>query len=93
MKHTDKRGKRATYPVTIQTPYGVLRMAYEMDMEPCPDCGQCHGSVTVLDASPRLKTAEAVPFLDMLPDLLMATGELAFLHTVSGLKTSRATVN
>ena len=92
MKHTDKKAGRASYPVTIQTPYGVLRLAYELDMLPCPDCGDYHGSVVVLDASPRLKTAEALHFLDMLPQLLESAGNLAFLHVVSGLKPVKVSV-
>lgn len=75
--------KGASYPVTIQTPFGVLRLAYHLDMQPCPECGAVHGSVVVLDASPRLKKPEAVEFLELLPDLLSAAGELSFIHCVS----------
>lgn len=79
------RHKAATYPLTIHTPYGVLRMAFEYNPEPCPDCGAHHASVAVLDASPRLRTQEALGFLDALPQLLTAAGELAFIHAASAI--------
>ncbi len=73
--------KGATYPVTIQTPYGVLRMGYEVNLTPCAECGQFHAAVVMLDASPRLKTQEAEDFLvELLPVVLSALGDLAFLH-------------
>ncbi len=85
--HSKPHGhKAATYPLTIQTPFGVLRMAYEYDLEPCPDCGRHHASVALLDASPRLKTSEALSFLDGLPDVLAAAGELAFINSASAVE-------
>lgn len=89
MHGSSPAAKAATFPITISTPFGVLRLAYHLDLEPCPDCGACHGSVTVLDASPRLKKAESLPFLDMLPELLSSAGDLAFLHCVSGMNAPR----
>lgn len=83
MKNRSSRVAPATYPVTISTPFGVLRLAYTLDGEPCPDCGAHHGRVVMLDASPRLKYGEADEFLELLPDLLSSVGELALVHCVT----------
>lgn len=83
MQSTAHTRKGASYPVTISTPFGVLRLAYTLDDHVCPDCGAHHGQVVMLDASPRLKRGEADGFLEMLPDLLAGVGELAFAHCVT----------
>jgi hypothetical protein len=82
MKNNPRRLAPATYPVTISTPFGVLRLAYNLDDHACPDCGAHHGRVLMLEASPRLKCGEADEFLEMLPDLLASVAELSLLHCV-----------
>lgn len=80
MKHTDKRGRAATYPVTIHTPYGVLRLEYTFGSSaPCRDCGDVHDTVSYIEASPRLRTVEALPFVEDLPNLLLNLGRVADL--------------
>jgi len=83
MQGKSRTPKGASFPVTISTPFGVLRLAYTLDGEPCLDCGAHHGQVVMLDASPRLKGGEADEFLELLPDLLASVGELAFAHCVT----------
>lgn len=92
MHNKPRAAQAATFPITISTPFGVLRLAYHLDLTPCPDCGASHGSLVVLDASPRLRAAgpDVVAFLDLLPDLLSSAGDLAFLHCLSGKEAPKA---
>lgn len=93
MHTTARTSKRATYPLTIHTPFGLLRMTYELDLVPCSECGQYHGSVSVLDASARLKKPEAEEFLGvLLPQLLGSAGDLAFLHCLTSSTSTAASV-
>lgn len=56
----------ATYPVTINTPFGVLRYVYIVDSR--------SADFLLVDASPRLKSGDADQFLAVLPELLAAIG-------------------
>ncbi len=85
--------KGASYPVTISTPYGVLRMSYEFSLTACAECGDHHAAVTMLDASPRLKSRESEHFLgEVLPLLLGSLGDLAYLHCATTRTSSSAVV-
>lgn len=92
MNDTGFSRKPAIFPITISTPFGVLRLAYQLDTLPDAE-GACNGSVRVLDASPRLKTDEGLAFLVMLPDVLHAAGNLSVLHCLSASMPSKASVS
>lgn len=79
MKNTDVRTLLATYPLTIGSPFGDIRLSYKLDSMPCPDCGDFHGHVTYLKSDPRLSTSEALPFVEILPVLLLNAGRVADL--------------
>lgn len=83
MNPKSRAPRGASYPVTISTPFGVLRLAYVLDEETCPGCGKLHGHAVMLDASPRLKGGDADDFLWMLPELLAGVGDLAYLYCVT----------
>lgn len=83
MQSKSRTPKGASFPITISTPFGVLRLAYTLDDHACTDCGAHHGQLVMLDASPRLKRGEADGFLELLPDLLAGAGELALAHCVT----------
>ena len=59
----------ATYPVTISTPFGVLRYVYTVDSR--------SADFALMDASPRLKSGDADGFLGVLPEILAGIGLVA----------------
>lgn len=66
MKSKARALQGATYPVTISTPFGVLRYVYTVDSR--------GASFLLADASPRLKSGEADGFLSVLPEILAGVG-------------------
>ncbi len=58
--------KGATYPITISTPFGVLRYVYTVDSR--------SADFVLVEASPRLKSGEADGFLAVLPEILAGVG-------------------
>lgn len=70
MKHTDKFAALARYPLTIGSPFGDIRLSYELDTVPCRDCGQFHAALNVISVPDGFSKKQARQFLSLLPDVL-----------------------
>lgn len=82
MKHTDTFASLTRYPLTIGSPFGDIRLSYELDTVPCRDCGQFHAAINVLSVPDGISKKEARQFLALLPEVM---GEAALLVGVSAL--------
>jgi len=69
MKRTASRPKTAILPLTIGTPYGVVRLL----LEDCRGCGQ-HFNFRIVETPPALSTRAAEPFLWKLANTLESVG-------------------
>jgi hypothetical protein len=70
MEHKPRPTRFTTFPLTIGTPYGEVRL----ELEPCENCDQ-HFNFRVLSTAPALSTSAAEPFLFRLMNTL---GEVGF---------------
>lgn len=89
MKHTDKFASLTRYPLTIGSPFGDIRLSYEMDTVPCPDCGKFHVAINVLSVPDGISKKQARVFLSLLPNLL---GEVVSVVELSALFAPRQSV-
>jgi hypothetical protein len=69
MKDKSRSPRPATFPLTIGTPYGLIRL----ELEPCRNCDD-HFNFRVLDTAPALSTRAAEPFLYRLMNTLEVVG-------------------
>ena len=82
MKYTHDFGSLTRYPLTIGSPFGDIRLSYELDTVPCRDCGRFHAAINVISVPDGISKKQARQFLSTLPDIL---GEAALLVGVSAL--------
>jgi len=69
MKNKTRSTRPATFPLTIGTPYGLIRL----ELEVCRNCDD-HFNFRVVDTAPALSTRAAEPFLYRLMNTLEAVG-------------------
>jgi hypothetical protein len=69
MNRISSRRKAATFPLTIGTPYGLVKL----ELTHCAHCGQ-HFNFRILESAPLLSTLAAEPFLYRLMGSLEAIG-------------------
>jgi hypothetical protein len=69
MKNKTRSPRSATFPLTIGTSYGLIRL----ELEVCRNCDD-HFNFRVLDTAPALSTRAAEPFLYRLMNTLEAVG-------------------
>lgn len=69
MQRTSSRQKAAIFPLTIETPYGLVRL----EMQVCKDCDS-HFNFRIVEAAPALSTRAAEPFLWRLMNTMEAIG-------------------
>lgn len=84
MKHTDTRRLLATYPLTIGSPFGDIRLSYELATQRCADCGKFHAAVNVLHVPDGLSKRHARAFLALLPEVLEEVGDLLAVVALFG---------
>lgn len=76
MKHTDRFASLTRYPLTIGSPFGDIRLSYELGTAPCSDCGKIHAAINVLSIPDGLSKKQAGHFMEMLPEVLEQAGLL-----------------
>lgn len=74
MKHKTRPVRPATFPLTIGTPYGEIKL----ELEVCQDCSD-HFNFRVLDTPPLLSTRQAEPFLYLLMHTMDSIGTQLWL--------------
>jgi hypothetical protein len=66
-----------TFPLTIGTPYGEIRL----ELRECPDCrSEAHFAFRIVSAAPLLSTRAAEPFLYRLMGSLGEIGSYLWLN-------------
>jgi hypothetical protein len=75
MKHKTRPVRPATFPLTIGTPYGEIKL----ELEVCRDCSE-HFNFRILDTPPLLSTRQAEPFLYRLMHTMDSIGTELWLE-------------
>lgn len=84
MNRSSKRRTQAVFPLTIGTPYGLVRL----EMQVCKDCDS-HFNFRIIEVAPGLSTRAAEPFLWRLMNTMEAIGsELWMELPPSGVRRS-----